>query len=486
MKNKIQSLLIIGIVAIMGRAKAQQSQPLPDYDKIIVTGNARVDLRQADRFSFFSEPEDAKNVEAYVEDRVLFIKGKKSEGEFTVKVYFRNITALEIDEKAFVRATDTLHTSQLLMKLGGASKTDLKIKTDQLKVAADGAVEVKLTGVASSVAVELSGTSFVKANDLRAMNVTVQASGASKAKVFASEKLNATTTGIANVQFSGEPKLRNISIDGLGTVVDANGGQEYNRQLSQDAVSEDDTTTVKIGKKRFIIIEGKEEKEARDKEKREPDPSKRRRMKGVWGGFELGVNGFVTPGFNFNMNPTHDYLNTNFGRSWFVGINLPEIDGHLIRNKLSITSGLGFKWTAMQLDAQQILRPDTNVLVAIPSANNLNDNKLHTFNFTIPVLLKYASIHPKGRRKGFHFAAGIILNYVATSHLRTVTNDGGYEKMTVYYADFNINPFSVDATARFGYNWLKLFANYSLTPYFDRNKAPDIRTFSAGFTLIGF
>jgi len=39
---------------------------------------------------------------------------------------------------------------------------------------------------------------------------------------------------------------------------------------------------------------------------------------------------------------------------------------------------------------------------------------------------------------------------------------------------------------RVGYNNIKLFANYSLTPYFNSSKGPDIRMFSAGLTLIGW
>jgi len=102
------------------------------------------------------------------------------------------------------------------------------------------------------------------------------------------------------------------------------------------------------------------------------------------------------------------------------------------------------------------------------------------------LLIKLAPGTKKSARKGFHIAAGAIFHYVINKRVVTETSSGGFDQRVELEDDFNINPLRADATVRAGYGRIKLFANYSLTPYFNKSKAPDVRLFSAGLTLIGF
>ncbi len=490
--KKTFCLSLLGGAALLftQKAGAQESTVLPDYDRIRASGNVNISLHQADRFSFYTDAttEEKKDIEAYVENRTLFLKGKAKLKNIDVKVYFKDLKSIELQGVVKAEAPDTLNLTLLQIKADGVSKVKFMVNAEQIKASADGASEIVLSGNCSSFNADANGAASVKAAGLKAKETTASADGAASVVVFASGKINAQSNGTGSVKFYGNPEYRNISAQGLGSIKDMKDGEEYSSDIISEELSKDgDTTRVKIGKKKFIIIdEDHKDKSAKKNNEDNADPKKRRTMKRVWSGFELGVNGMVTPDFGFAMKPAYKDLNTNFGRSWFIGLNLPEIDGHIIRNKLAITTGFGLKWTWMEFETNNIMRPDTNQLVFISSGNKLQENELNTFNLTVPLLLKFAPGNKKRAYKGFHFATGIILNYVATTRLKTVTNDNGFEKTTHYESDFNTNPFRVDATVRFGYDKLRFFANYSLTPYFDSSKAPDIRTFSAGMTLVAF
>ena len=113
-------------------------------------------------------------------------------------------------------------------------------------------------------------------------------------------------------------------------------------------------------------------------------------------------------------------------------------------------------------------------------------NKLYTFDFTAPLLIKFAPGSKKDAKGGFHIAAGAILHYVTGGSVLTESTANGYFQRTVINDNFNINPFRVDATIRAGYGHVKFFANYSLTPYFNTSAGADVRLFAAGITLVGF
>lgn len=491
LRKKLTTLILLGgaVSLFAAKAKAQESTVLPDYDKIRASGSIKLELIQADRHSYYSKgtAEDLKEVEIGVENRMLTVKSKNKSNTATIKLYFKDLKSIECQGIVSVSADDSLRLSQLQIKTDGASSVKLNLNVNQLKADANGVSEIKLSGVCESFTAQANGAASIKADNLTAGEAQANANGTSSIKLNVTNRLNATADGVASIKFKGNPEYKNISINGMASVKNLADGEEYNTDEADGTqIIDGDTTRVKIGKRKFIIIDEDDKKKQSQKDEAEQDPLKKRRMKRVWSGFELGVNGMVTPDMGFGMKSGYKNLNTNFGRSWFIGLNFPEIDGHIIRNKLAITTGLGLKWTWMEFETDDIMRPDTNKLVFIASGNKLQENELNTFNLTLPVLLKFAPGNKKRASKGFHLATGVIVNYVATTRLKTVTNDNGFEKTTHYESDFNINPFRVDATVRFGYDKLRFFANYSLTPYFDSSKAPDIRTFSAGMTLIGF
>lgn len=482
MKQVITRMMLLLGVGTLGllQVKAQQDQVLPDFTQVRAGETFDIQLFAADRHSLYVESPEQQQVKAEVSNGVLQLNTlKKGPGKLKVKIYFKELKGIQLTGAATVTTEDTLVVPQFAVSTSGASKAKLLLKSDLVKVDASGASSITLAGKTAMADYQLSDAVELKAEDMLAEKVTVQTSGAAHAKLSASELLTANAEGASRVQFSGNPTNKNFSVNGMATIKDKSDGDEFNSQINAKADNDGDTTKVKIGKRKFLIIDD-------DEKTKKAQSSGKRRMKGVWGGFELGVNGLVTPDMSFNFNNNYKYLNTKVGESWFFSLNLPEIDAHLVRNKLALTTGLGFNWNNIHFDGNSFLTPNSDSLTSTAAGLQLSENKLYTFDLTAPLLLKFAPGTKKKAKSGFHFAAGVIGHYVAKKRVVTETSANGYFQRTELNDDFNINPFRVDATVRVGYGHVKLFANYALTPYFNSSKAPDVRVFAAGLTLIGF
>jgi hypothetical protein len=52
--------------------------------------------------------------------------------------------------------------------------------------------------------------------------------------------------------------------------------------------------------------------------------------------------------------------------------------------------------------------------------------------------------------------------------------------------DYAMDDFRFAATARVGYGWVNLFANYDLNPLFEDGRGPELYPYSVGVKLISF
>ncbi|MCU0442840.1 MAG: DUF2807 domain-containing protein [Bacteroidia bacterium] len=482
-------VLLGGPILFIKSLYGQSSQVLPEFDQIIVSDQVQVELVIADRHSLYLEGAMPELTMAKVVNRTLTLTAENANAN-KVKVFTKKVILIEATDAARIETVDTLIGEQLLIKGDGQAMIKVPLSIQKLTVELDGASQAIVSGIIDQAIVKTDGASNYKAALASTRQLTIETDGASKATVWASESITAKADGMSKIMYSGNPQTKGLSIDGLAKIqsmtIDTNqtrinGAEDNEPEISSNG----DTTRLKFGKKRLTIIdEGDDEPEGKayGADQRKHD------LKSVWGGFELGVQGFTNNQLNFNIAAPYDFMTSDIGKSWFFGLNFPEFDAHLIQNKLAFTTGFGLLWNNIRFDGNEYLTPNIDSFSSTASLPgvNLTKNKLYTFDLTAPLLIKWAPGRAKKEDGGFHIAAGTIIHYVAISRVVTETTSNGYKQRTELKDDFNINPFRVDATLRVGYDWFRLFANYSLTPYFNDSKAPDLRMFSAGITLIGF
>jgi hypothetical protein len=108
-----------------------------------------------------------------------------------------------------------------LYALVSSGSDDVKIHelhTDRFSLMLEGAGDIELTGWATRFEADISGSGDLESRGLKAQFTTLNVSGSSSANVHASESLNVSIVGIADVYYSGNPQEVIKDILGVGSL----------------------------------------------------------------------------------------------------------------------------------------------------------------------------------------------------------------------------------------------------------------------------
>ena len=92
------------------------------------------------------------------------------------------------------------------------------VKNENFVINSTGAAKIEAKGETKAVEIRNSGAGLIDAHELRSSKAEVNLSGAGQAEVYASEQLDVTISGVGRVTYSGQPKVINKNISGIGTV----------------------------------------------------------------------------------------------------------------------------------------------------------------------------------------------------------------------------------------------------------------------------
>jgi phage shock protein PspC (stress-responsive transcriptional regulator) len=107
---------------------------------------------------------------------------------------------------------------ELYIRLDGASELDLDVDVYALDVRLSGAAELDITGSGKEVNANISTASFLNTYNYMAENVTLKASGASKARIYASEELKIDASLVSEVKYRGGAKVSKVKSSSFSNV----------------------------------------------------------------------------------------------------------------------------------------------------------------------------------------------------------------------------------------------------------------------------
>ncbi len=250
-----------------------------------------------------------------------------------------------------------------------------------------------------------------------------------------------------------------------------------------------DTTKIKIMDKDINIIEKDDgtSVEIRDSEKKEGDDKeevKKKKFKGHWTGLELGLNNFVDADFSLSRPPEFEWMDLNTGRSWNVNLNFVQKSVGLVGNHFGLVTGLGIDMNNYQFDGDNSIQEDpvTGITVSNDLDLSLIKTKLTTTYLNVPLLLEL-QLGPQKRSKRFYLVGGVIGSIKLGSHTKIVYREDGHKKKEKDRDDYNINPFRYGFTLRAGFHDIEIYGTYYPTPFFEKNKGPELNQFSIGLCL---
>ena len=89
---------------------------------------------------------------------------------------------------------------------------------EKLRLESLGAASVNATGKVKSVEISSTGAGKIDAGNLKAENAKGDVTGAASVEVYASDQLDVKVSGASSVEYSGNPKVINKSVAGIGSV----------------------------------------------------------------------------------------------------------------------------------------------------------------------------------------------------------------------------------------------------------------------------
>lgn len=180
-----------------------ETRNVSGFDKVEASGAVNVEIAAQKGFSVSVETDDnlLQNIKTEVSGDTLKIyseDGISPKTQINVKISMPDIIGLQIS--------------------GASSANVSNVKPDLIELKASGASKIKIDGEAIRLTADASGASKIDAENLKAEDAFIDASGASSAIVFATEELNADASGASKITYVGEPKRIKQDASGASSI----------------------------------------------------------------------------------------------------------------------------------------------------------------------------------------------------------------------------------------------------------------------------
>ena len=120
---------------------------------------------------------------------------------------------------ADIRNDSIIKIENLHLDLIGASRVNLNVEVEnEIRIESSGASRINLSGKSESIRLNASGASQINTENLKAEHVNVNVSGASSARIYASESLNLNASGASRIIIFGSPAQVNQRSSGGSSV----------------------------------------------------------------------------------------------------------------------------------------------------------------------------------------------------------------------------------------------------------------------------
>jgi len=189
----------------------KQQRSVSPFNSIEISGGYTIYLKQDSNQSLAVEADD--NLQSLIITKVegskLIIKNTESiRGSKSLNIYLsvKNIKDISVSGAADIKGSGKFKMNELNFEISGSGDVNMDVDLQKLTYECSGAGKLNLTGTAETVDATISGAADINAFDLVAKSFTLSSSGAGKANINATEKLDIETSGAATVNYKGNPK----------------------------------------------------------------------------------------------------------------------------------------------------------------------------------------------------------------------------------------------------------------------------------------
>ncbi len=135
-----------------------------------------------------------------------------------VYVSFKNLDKLHASAGSDVNSQSALKLDKLDLDVSSGSDVKLELDVNELRVETSSGSDVSLNGKAAVAEVSASSGSDITAGDLEIKKCSAHASSGSDIRIKVTEELNADASSGGDINYSGNPKVKNIRKSSGGDV----------------------------------------------------------------------------------------------------------------------------------------------------------------------------------------------------------------------------------------------------------------------------
>ncbi len=244
-----------------------------------------------------------------------------------------------------------------------------------------------------------------------------------------------------------------------------------------------DSTRVRIGDLEINVTEDAKGSTRVDinRNKNEEEEEKEKKFEGNWGGFEIGMNGFLNKDYSFGVPDNANYMDIHTGKSINLNLNFPSLSIGIIGKQVGMVTGLGLEWMNFRFENLTTITVNDfgDIALDTTAPANIEKSKLTTLYLTVPLLFEVQFPDPKKA----YFQMGVIGALKLGSHTKIVHRDDGNKDKDKDHGDFNLLPLRYGFTARAGYEKLGIYVNYYPVNLFEKGNGPEIYVYAVGLRV---
>ena len=201
----------------------KQTRDLPEFTGIKVGSGIDVFLTQGEpqRVEVEADENLQEWIRTEVTGSVLHIHTDKSiRLARTKKVHItcKTLDKIEISSAGDVTGVTPFKTDKLDIQMSSAGDLHFEVEANEIGISISSAGNANLKGKTGLLNAELSSAGDLNAFDLEARKADVSVSSAGNARVYVTEEASFRSSSAGDIDYRGEPKIRNIQTSSAGSV----------------------------------------------------------------------------------------------------------------------------------------------------------------------------------------------------------------------------------------------------------------------------
>ena len=286
--------------------------------------------------------------------------------------------------------------------------------------------------------------------------------------------------------------------------------------ILRSAQNGSDTTQIKIGNMKIVILEGKDLKDFDQLKALEGELPKGQRKiiiderviieneedlaienwdsdndcdncetsgdgNAIWAGFGVNANGFMNTNKQLATSSELGFLALDPAKSIGLQLNFAEKRFPIINDYLGVVTGLGFNWNRYSIKGDYDFSVVNDTLIANATGVNYAKNVLSSTYLQAPLLLQIST--SKNANQAWNISAGVVGGIRVDARQMQKWEADGKKNKDKTKDDFQFNPFQASLMATVGYGDWSLYMTYGLSDIFNEGSAPKVRGVNAGILL---